>query len=252
MAKLKALIVNHPEQEMNRNPALPGQPFIYLDNYIKIVDAELQLLTKPLPGDKPPLFSSEALSQQRFAFVGAGFPLTALALHLKTGAHITLIDRDSEAIANANTLLRICDDHGIVDRGNFSLIHSDALDCAFISPQFAQPSGTDLAGKVPVEVTVLDLASALPNQVTQRVIDHNTSGDIPIRKRNVGGMSKMLYQPYRHEETHSPYRTVAQVIPPSYPKEDREHVSTIGLTSSCNVNSCALLLPKEKTMPQDN
>ena len=139
MAALKALIVEHPTKEYARNPQLPGQPFIYLDNYIHIVDAELQLLTKPLPTTKQPLFNDKSLSQQQFAFVGAGFPLTALALHIKTGANITLVDRDGEAIQNAKQLLELCHQYDVVDKNAFTLIHEDALNCAFISPG-AQPA----------------------------------------------------------------------------------------------------------------
>jgi len=243
LARFKSLIVKHPQQKVLEKPSLPGEPFIYFDNYKEIVKAELQLLNKALPTrGEYSLFNQSELSQQRFAFVGSGFPLTAIVLHLKTQATITLIDRDNQAIKNAKRLLNICHELEILNKEKFSIIHADALDCAFVSPGSSSCQQPDKKHKV--VVSVLDLASALPPSVTQQVINGGTSDDLVVRKRNVGGVSKMLYQPYSHDQSASPYQVVAQVVPPSYPSEEQNHPLTLGKTSPDNVNSCILLLPR--------
>ena len=41
------------------------------------------------------------LSKRTFTFIGAGFPLTGVILHVVTGARINLVDCDPEAVRNA-------------------------------------------------------------------------------------------------------------------------------------------------------
>ena len=244
LAKFKALVFDTPKEYKANNPALPGEPFIYFNNYKEIVEAEMQLLTGVAAGASQPLIAKDNLSQQQFAFVGAGFPLTAIILHIKTGADITLIDIDQDAVNNAHKLLNICEQLGIVIPDAMRVIHADAQQCLFYSPQEIPP----VTDKIAVPVTVLDLASALPTDITAKVINECTSGSPAIRKRNVYGMPQLLYPRYSHDDKTSNYKLAGAVVPPYYPPNPETEALLMGNAGEINVNSCQLLVKKADSL----
>jgi|GEM_PF-5080298 len=239
LAKFKALVYDLPVEFKAADPLLPGEPFVYFNNYKEIVEAELQLLTQNLPGTTSPLVHKDELNQQEFAFVGAGFPLTAIILHIKTGAEITLIDINEEAVENGKKLLDLCEKLGIVVPGAMTVVHSDAEDCLFFKASAEPPESTKLHH---IPVTILDLASALPKEITAKVIDDCTEGDIIIRKRNVDGMPQLLYPKYDHDSIESSFKLAGVVKPPYYPANTDNDNLLMGNAGHINVNSCQVLV----------
>ena len=75
---LENLVVHSPVKLKSKFPDIyVEQPFLYFENYSELVTAELQLLK-----------NLKNLKDKKFTFVGAGFPLTGIILHIKTGANI--------------------------------------------------------------------------------------------------------------------------------------------------------------------
>eukprot|EP00116_Pleurobrachia_bachei_P003740 sb/3464002/ len=157
----------------NANPSeYPGLVFLYFENYVHLVKAELQLLKVPgilqnglgsynYPSTEelfsnnpvlrsileestrnpdlysfvssfPELFGHRTLKDKTFTFVGAGFPLTGIILHIETGASINLIDYDITAVDNARRFLALTEKLGITAPGAFKVIHADARDVVYI------------------------------------------------------------------------------------------------------------------------
>ena len=275
----------------------PGLVFKYFQNYADIVTAELQLLKVPavLQNSKatyhyssreelfdsnpvlnklqklapksqfatkfvacfPELFGYQNLKDLTFTFVGAGFPLTGIILHIETGANINLVDYDSKAIRSATEFIALAEEAGIVRPGAMRLFHADATEVVYLPgskllpgmtrydgascPPFCPMSPT-MSGKIVVPTDILDLASALSAETTAKVIRVNASLVPIIRKRNVRGISEILYEHFSlSDHSGHTFRLAGEVTPPQKVASGATpaHLVT-GLTSTVNVNSCQL------------
>jgi hypothetical protein len=271
-------------------------PFLYFLNYSELVTAELQLLKVPailqnsaapynfissadllnnnpilrsalklsskspvierFISSFPELFGYKNLADKVFTFVGAGFPLTGIILHIETGASINLIDCDENAVKTAKKFLEITEKLGITRAGAFSVILADARDVVYLPtaqlpgniqrhdgvtcPPYC-PMHPEMSSKLIVPTDILDLASALSAETSAQVIKKNASLVPTIRKRNVRGVSEVLYERFILSDHESNFRLVGEVTPPQKVLSGATptHLVT-GLTSSRNINSCQL------------
>eukprot|EP00116_Pleurobrachia_bachei_P013083 sb/3473345/ len=113
------------------------------------------------------------------------------------------------------------------------------LDGTFCSPLC--PLKPELVGKVVVPTDILDLASALPADITAKVIAENAAFVPWIRKRNVRGMSEVLYERFELED--AKFRMIGEITPPQCAVNGATPAHLItGLTATWNVNSCQLYM----------
>jgi hypothetical protein len=244
-ALLKALVVEFPKENQKLEPSLfQGLVFKYFDNYLNLVDSELKLLKRDLSEKND--YILQEFSQKTFTFVGAGFPLTGIILHQRTGASVNLIDCDEEAVENAKRFLVYCEKCNIIKKDFIKVIHKNALDIQFFSKN-NDNSGVDLRGnsKRILKTDILDLASAIPAEVTDEILKKNVHQNVLIRKRNVQGMSKLLYERYELKEDSS-YDLVAEVTTPQDALTRGNLKKVVGITHHDNVNSCELYLRKKE------
>ncbi|KAL5256692.1 hypothetical protein ACHWQZ_G011824 [Mnemiopsis leidyi] len=271
-------------------------PFLYFLNYSELVVAELQLLRVPailqnsaatyhfsstsellknnpilraasklaaqsplieqFISSFPELFGYRNLADKTFTFVGAGFPLTGIILHIETGASINLIDYDKDAVKTAKKFLAITEKLGVTRPGAFKVIMADARDVVYLPtrrlpgtirrhdgancPPYC-PTNPKLSGKQIVPTDILDLASALSAEDTAQVIRENAALVPTIRKRNVRGISEVLYERFTLREGESNFRLAGEVTPPQKVVSGATpaHLVT-GLTATRNINSCQL------------
>lgn len=272
-------------------------PFKYFDNYKELVLSELQLLSLPfilhnsasssyyntmdellnvnpilrsvlqhvdmspeagqIVANYPELFGCKYLEDMIFTFVGAGFPLTGIILHITTGASVTLIDYDEKAVRNANKFLSMTEKLGITRPGAIKTVHANAIDVIYVSNS-ALPAGQkrydgvtcpphcpfnpELSGKTIVPTDILDLASSLPASITSQVIKVNAALVPLIRKRNVCGTSEVLYERFELKDD-TTFRLVGEVTPPQKVISNSTPGNrVVALTSTININSCQLLV----------
>ena len=271
-------------------------PFLYFINYSELVTAELQLLKVPailqnsaapyhfssasellknnpilraasklaaqsplieqFVSSFPELFGYRNLADKTFTFVGAGFPLTGIILHIETGASINLIDYDADAVRTAKKFLAITEKLGVTRPGAFKVFMADARDVVYLPtgrlpgmirrhdgancPPYC-PTNPKLSGKQIVPTDILDLASALSAEDTAQVIRENAALVPTIRKRNVRGISEVLYERFTLREGESNFRLAGEVTPPQKVVSGATpaHLVT-GLTATRNINSCQL------------
>ena len=287
---LHSLIVLLPQHLQSQQPnTYPGLPFPYFHNYPELIKAELQLLnvpailqnsaapyyypspedllsynpvlravlenngpvTKSFISSFPELFGHRFLQDKTFTFVGAGFPLTGIMIHIETGASVNLVDYDQEAVKTARKFLKLTEKLGITRPGAFNVILADAVDVLYMPTQ-ALPGVSSYhsnstgklvvpTGKLVVPTDILDLASALPTEVTAQVMRENALHVPIVRKRNVRGVSELLYERFILDETNSSFRLAGEVTPPQKAVNGAtpEHLIT-GFTASYNINSCQL------------
>lgn len=268
----ETLIHDYPKQQQANNPEdYPGLVFPYIKNYPPLVDTELKLLTEPAPRiesteigrkgialDKaleqsgisdqkreeiessiPELFGMKDASEKNFSFVGAGFPLTGILLHIQTGgAQINLVDYNKQAVENAKKLIDITSDLGITERDKIDFLHADARDVTYIPPNEKKEAEYVGKHKFNLPTDNLDLASALPSDVTDSVLQNNAKAISSVRKRNVRGASFVLYEPYELDESTS-FRQASEVAPPQKViSSDVPSEQIVGIMDAINVNSC--------------
>lgn len=192
----------------------------------------------------PEIFGVQKLAEKTFTFVGAGFPLTGLLQHIQTeGATINLIDCDEAAVFNARKLIAITDFLGISRKGAIGVINADARDVTYVPRKNSAPytlrqvEYAGYKGKLEVATDILDLASALPKDVTNHVMQINADSVPIVRKRNVSGISELLYERFTLPKT-SIFRLAGHVTPAQkvISGASPEH-SVTGIMSPINVNS---------------
>lgn len=291
-AILKALVVDFPQWNQNKNPKqFPGLVFKYFDNYVNLVASELLLLQPSEQKKMPSLARSSSsqdilqtvkiesslkrsnsckslshvelhdekkaydfthpanrhLSEKVFTFVGAGFPFTGIILHQNTGAKVKLVDCDEEAVQNANRFIQYCENVGCIQPGALEVIHANVLDMQF-RPMDKDHCHVKKADAAVIHTDILDLASAIPSQVTNHVLQHNIHPEVLVRKRNVQGMSKLLYERYDLDAS-VPYELVAEVTTPQDALQRKDLPKIVGLTKINNINSCELFVRKLDNSP---
>jgi hypothetical protein len=199
----------------------------------------------------PEIFGTRDLSDKVFTFVGAGFPLTGLFQHiLSGGAEVVLVDYDRDAIDSARRLIGLCERAGIVDAGKIKLLHANALEVEFAPRTASEPliqdrgasSGVGGGLRYKVACDALQLASALPSEVTAKVLAENATKTPFAMKRNVQGVSEFLYEAF-DLKAHAglPFRMVGMVAPPQKIAGGATPEGWVtAQTSSVNVNSCEL------------
>ena len=195
--------------------------------------------------DYPEVFGVQNLSEKVVTFVGAGFPLTGTLLHIQTeGATVNLIDYDEQAAKTAQNFIKITESLGITKPKAFGILHADARDVQYISRKDKDLGSCPLHDisyvgkkKYTIATDVLDLASALPRDVTNQIMQENAK-DIPIvRKRNVSGISTLLYEQFNLPDE-SIFRLAGSVTPPQKVASGASPASMVtGLMDVINVNS---------------
>ena len=198
----------------------------------------------------PELFGLQNLSEKVITFVGSGFPLTGVVQHIiGSGTQIRLVDNNAGAIAKAIHFIGIAEKVGAIEPGKFSMLHADARDITYVPSHICEGivKHESVSGKTvyTLGTDVLDLASALPRNVTEQVMEQAARAIPVIRKRNVVGMSKLLYEEFQLP-TKSIYRIAGVVTPPqkviagSFPLGD---VTSYSL--DINVNSGSIFHNRE-------
>ena len=184
-----------PEELLTHNPGL-----IQVLKFLQDKPAEL----KAFKEQHPELFGLQDLSEKVITFVGAGFPLTGVVQNIITGGmRVQLVDYDKGAVANAVQFISLAESVGAIEPGKFRMLQADARDITYV-PSHQCKEGIkehprNAAGKTvfTLGTDVLDLASALPCDVTEQVMEQAARAIPVIRKRNVEGMSKLLYEEFQ-------------------------------------------------------
>ena len=214
--------------------------------YLEDKPAELKVFKE----QHPELFGLQHLSEKVITFVGAGFPLTGVVQHIiGDGMRIQLVDYDAEAVKNAIHFIGLAENVGAVKPGQFQMVNADARDITYVPSHRCNGIVKEVNSAGETHYTlgtdVLDLASALPRDVTEQVMEQ-AAREIPvIRKRNVEGMSKLLYEEFKLP-SNSIYYMAGVVTPPqkviagSFGKED---VTSYSL--DINVNSGSVFHNRE-------
>ncbi len=236
-ALFKALMVAFPRQLKSYFDISSCLSFRYFQHYENLVITELKLLTQPLPGSQKKPYAGRDLNKVKFAFVGSGLPITAIMLHIITGAQIALIDCEKMAISKAESFIRFCEALGILSADKFSFLHANVLDIQFFSE-------VGVKSKRVVEADVVDIASAIPRKTTRTLLNNNLNDVQWVRKRDVRGLSALLYEPFYEVYPKDPknrYELVSEVAPlqrviSGAIAKDK----LIAISSQININSCDL------------
>lgn len=230
-----------PEELLKHNPGLA--------QVLKHLEKKPDEL-KAFKENHPELFGLQDLSEKVITFVGAGFPLTGVVQHIITGGmQVQLVDYDKGAVANAVKFISLAESVGAVKPGKFRMLQSDARDITYVPSNQCKEGirEQNVAGKTlfTLGTDVLDLASALPCDVTEQVMEQAAKAIPVIRKRNVEGMSKLLYEEFQLP-SNSIFHVVGFVTPPqkviagSFAHED---VTSYSL--DLNVNSGSIFHNRE-------
>ncbi|EFO31888.1 hypothetical protein TRICHSKD4_2981 [Roseibium sp. TrichSKD4] len=196
IAHLERLINEIPRQE-NLEDVPPHERFSfpYLANYVVMAENELRLITDD---NKVP-----DLTDKTIAFVGAGFPLSAIMYHLLSGAEIVLVDYDQGACDRAQAFLEICHKAGILDKNKFKIIKADAAEAKYSKAktkeqssqtgdsQAGSASGTESENQVNADYLVF--AAALPSAIKAQALERVKAGDITVLNRATSEMNNLLY-----------------------------------------------------------
>ncbi len=227
---------------LDANPAIVKALSAISSKYTSGVEAEKAV--EDFIDNFPEMFGVQNLSQKTFTFVGAGFPLTGLLQHIQTGgATINLIDYDEAAVEAARKLIAITESLGITKRDAIQVIHADARDVTYVPLRNVNHEHPlhemEYVGrqKYTVATDILDLASALPKDVTDHVMQVNAAAVPIVRKRNVSGISELLYEKF-NLPPESIFRLAGHVTPAQklLSGASPEHLVT-GVMSPINVNS---------------
>lgn len=142
--------------------------FPYVDNYAKIVQAELKLIQQP-----------RIDSYSKIAFAGSGpLPLTAAFFALYTDSSITCVDKSSEAAFESRRFIRELEKARVLKTGQVNVLECDA--------QYFDYTGYD----------VVFLASLIPNEIKKSITNKLSRGttQIPvILLRSVEDLGVLLY-----------------------------------------------------------
>lgn len=140
--------------------------FWYLDNYKALMDAEIDALHKGKASD-------------HVYFVGSGpLPLSAIIMHHKTGAKITCVDIDPDAIDRSQKLIK---NLGLEDKFNFVCANGDQVDYK--------------------DASVVLLASLVPNKRdVLKKIEQTSQKSPEIAVRTAYGLNTLLYQPVKRHD----------------------------------------------------
>lgn len=224
----------------------PGFDMVeYLMEYKTLVDAELKLLTQGNKLSDKPVAAIHEMKDKTFCFVGCGFPVTAIFLHLKTDAAIQMVDIDGEAVKNCSKLLGILDQLGVINKEKFNVRQANAMDVKYVKPEenSSLKKGSATTDQNIVKADYLDLASALPNFITDHILKENVSGIDAVRKRTVVGLGQLLYDAYQlPEETN--YQHAGRVAPPH--KANSAGSNLIHISDKRNATVCDLFIPSKK------
>ncbi len=136
--------------------------FWYLQNYIDLVDLELETITLPKQADK------------EVVFIGSGpLPLTAIIMAQKTGMHMTCLDLDEYAIIRGHELTK-------------KLGISDKI-------QYKQSAGHEYDYK---DAALVMIASLVGNKEEVLNTIQNTADEPPqVAIRSAEGLHALLYEP---------------------------------------------------------
>ena len=223
------------------------------------MDSERDTAIAKFMGEYPELFGVQELSQKVFTFVGAGFPLTGIILHILTGgAKINLVEYNPNIVKTTSELINILEDLSIVDKGAIQIIYANALDLEFLpilnsERVTLQSQSTKFKSFKVVFTDILDLASALPAKITRQMFEVNARSISIIRKRNVSGTSEFLYERFNDKIINS-FHLVGEIAPPQQIVNQQTDFNTlIQVADPHNVNSSSLYinLASLKTNQQD-
>lgn len=225
-------------------------------------DDEKQQELQKFKDNNPEIFGMQDLDKKTFTFVGAGFPLTGILQHIQTdGAKINLIDYDEQAFNNAKKLIGITDSLGITKKGKVKVLHADARDVEYVKPGNAKQGQENTSSdnlqyvgrkKYKIETDVLDLASALPKDVTDAIMQKNAKGIDMVRKRNVSGSSTLLYERFDIPDG-SIFRLGGHVTPPQKVLSGASPEANVtDIMSDINVNSDDLYVNKTNLQEKES
>ena len=292
MALLKALVVDFPLQLKNIHiDDYPEMVFPYFDNYMPLVQSELELLKVPFllqnlndqdfytdyknltsnylrlykildkiyikhmdeqirtaairqfVAQYPEIFGVQELAKKVFTFVGAGFPLTGIVLHILTGgASINLIDHNKRVVEDIRKLINITDNLGITCKGAIQIIHADALDIEYLPTEHDTTQQQYNPKQRQIYTDILDLASALSAEKTRQILENNAKSISIIRKRTVRGASEFLYERFANNSNNN-FCLIGEATPPQQLLSmSSDHRFVTCVSDPKNVNSTDLYI----------
>ncbi|SFD37763.1 Nicotianamine synthase protein [Paracidovorax konjaci] len=162
--------------------------FPYLDNYDKMAENELRLLTKDS--------SIPDLKNKTISFVGAGFPLSAIMYHIHSGAQIHLVDIDKGACERAKAFLDICAEANIIHRDDFSVTQGDASKIKYTrksTSDIAAQASKEMADASELQSDVLVFAAALPSEIKAAALKNVSSLGLDVINRCTSEANNLLY-----------------------------------------------------------
>lgn len=182
------------------------------------------------------------LKNQHVTFVGAGFPLSGVMVHLLTNANINLIDIDENALKQARRFLVILDKAGVIDLKHFTLRLADGKNLLY---------GQKVISKKHIKTDILYLAAALPTQVKRDIfqkIHQDNNKDLVIIDRYVSGIYKLLYEGKVPSSELTAFKTLSKIYPRNlYSQKLKVNSSNIPITQYNNkFVSCSTRILKLK------
>lgn len=213
--------------------------FPYVRNYELMLFAELAMLQQPLtprfvreralasPGcsvDEPTILRLDqavaglaatsgysaslgwrgSLAERTIVFCGSGpLPLSALLLHLMTGANVVLVDNDHRAIACSQRLIANLEKLEILAPGALKTVRQDAGCLSFES--IASPSRT--SGENPFACDAVMIASlvdpAAKSEIARQFRENSNAPELLIMRSATALSARLAYDPVNTEEISS-------------------------------------------------
>ena len=214
--------------------------------YIKHTDKEMRTSAiNQFVAQYPEIFGVQELAKKVFTFVGAGFPLTGIILHILTGgASINLIDKNKRVVEDVRKLINITDNLGITCKGAIQIIHADAIEVEYLRIQHAHDPIHQQYNfnHRQIFTDILDLASALPAETTKQILENNAKTISIIRKRNVRGASEFLYEKFTNNSNNN-FCLIGEATPPQQLLSmSSDHRLVTCVSDPQNVNSSDLYI----------
>ena len=247
MRHLERVLVSIPHAFKLKHMDSDGNVFKYYSNYEYLVRGEIQLLTELEADIWNKLWKTTQMKDLTFAHVGCGFPLTGIMLHiLSGGAQVTLIDQNEELVQATKQLLQILEEQQVVGVGAIKVVCAHSSEVEFSSGSMKATSGARLI----LAADVVDIASSISCDTTAQIMKDCSVSVGAIRKRNVQGLSTLLYQRYQ-PDAEGAFKKISSVVPPKDHMSRNGHDRVVGILHTSNVCCCDLFI-NTRSLPPDN
>lgn len=195
-----------------------GYKFLYLDNYVSMINNELNMI------------DNRKLSDKHITIIGSGLPLSGVILNIFTGVKINLIDINQKIIDESGKFLSILDKANVIKLSDFDLRVFDGAKVDYSK----------------IKTDIVYLTSSLPRNTKRDILKNivNNNKDIIIFDRYVEDLAKLTYyEPLKYSDTYG-FREVAKLHSNMSCKNHISHENNVN--TSCgdkkNINSARVLI----------